>query len=240
MNIAIVEDMEKWAADIKTQTAAFFAEKCETIDIFNCAETFLKTKKEYSIVFMDIELKEMDGFKAAKNYKEQCPESLVIIVTVHKEYCSEGYKVNAFRYLDKGKLREELKEALENAMLKLQRYERIELSVIKKGILTFACKDIIYIETEKRNVKIHTIVEEYISCEKIGELAERLEKYGFYRCHKSYLVNLEWVDDMVRDKIMRENRNLLLKNGDRIAVACKKVNETRKKLQERKFMLANQ
>lgn len=240
INIAIVEDMKKWADDIKAETETFLAEKSCQIDIYDCAETFLNIRKDYRIVFMDIELKEMNGLEAAKQYKKQYPETLMILVTCHLEYSMEGYKVNAFRYLDKGNLKDNIREALEHAVLRLQRYERVRFRIVNEDVLALECRDILYIETYGRNVRIHTNGGDYISCEKISELAEQLESRGFFRCHKSYLVNFDWVDEIVRDEFRREGRKLLMKNGEKVDIAYKKINETRKKWYEWKFLLANQ
>ena len=239
MNIAIVEDTKNWADDIKRETAKFLKEICEHIEIYDSGEQFIKDMREYSIVFMDIELQEMDGFAAARQYKLEFPESLIIIVTTHQEYYKEGYKIEAFRYLDKRNLKEELNEALEHAMIKLRKYRKIELPVINRGIVTVAYKDIIYIETDKRRVKFHTSKGEYISSEKIVNLTKTLEKEGFYRCHKSYLVNLDWVTEIINDIPSAEILKLVLKNGEKITLGIKKKKEMWLKLNEWRFQQIN-
>lgn len=239
IRIAIVEDMKTWVEGIRTEIEKFFPETDGQIDVYDGAENFLENLQEYSIVFMEAELKESNGLVVARKYKMHYPDSLMIIVSSTQKFCSEGYKINAFRYLDKGKLEEDIAEAMEHAMMRLSGHNRIRLNLLHGKILELPCKDIIYMETHRRNLIIHTTKGNYFSGEKIMRLANEMGKYGFYSCHRSYLVNLDWVDRLMRDEISRENRKILLKNGEIILLSCKKKNDMWSTLQKWRFQRAN-
>lgn len=177
---------------------------------------------------MDIYLNGISGLEATIEYKSQFSKSIVMIVTSYKEYCREGYKVEAFRFIEKDNLKEEMQEGLEHALTKLRRYQTIEVHVPKQGKVMLVYKDIIYIETikQERKVIFHTTKQDYTAEEKITELTKRLKEDGFYRSNKSVLVNLDWVEKVSSDGI-EAAKKIFLKNGKKVSLGVKKRKESR-------------
>lgn len=240
MKIAIVEDSGEWMEKIKNKVQRIINGKDVEIKTYDSAEEFLKTKEEYQIVFMDIYLRKMGGFEAVEQYKQQFPDCLIMIVTLSKEFYKEGYKVDAFRYIEKDNLEEDLKEGIEHALIKLRRYQTIDIDIPDKGKILLMYGDIIYIETIKRERKVifHTKNENYITEEKISELEKRLKEDGFYRSEKSYLVNLDWVDEISLYK-MKSTKKIPLKNGQDVPLGVKKKKELMERLNDWKFKILN-
>ncbi len=228
MNIAIVEDAKEWTEKMKNVIQQTLKKEQTEIEIYSSAEEFLETGKEYQIVFMDIYLNGISGLEATIEYKSQFSKSIVMIVTSYKEYCREGYKVDAFRFIEKDNLKEEMQEGLEHALTKLRRYQTIEVHVPKQGKVMLVYKDIIYIETikQERKVIFHTTKQDYTAEEKITELTKRLEEDGFYRSNKSVLVNLDWVEKVSSDGI-EAAKKIFLKNGKKVSLGVKKRKESR-------------
>ncbi|MFG6378139.1 MAG: LytTR family DNA-binding domain-containing protein, partial [Lachnospiraceae bacterium] len=233
MNIAIVEDAKEWTEKMKNVIQQTLKKEQTEIEIYSSAEEFLEAGKEYQIVFMDIYLNGISGLEATIEYKSQFSKSIVMIVTSYKEYCREGYKVEAFRFIEKDNLKEEMQEGLEHALTKLRRYQTIEVHVPKQGKVMLVYKDIIYIETikQERKVIFHTTKQDYTAEEKITELTKRLEEDGFYRSNKSVLVNLDWVEKVSSDGI-EAAKKIFLKNGKKVSLGVKKRKELMMKLYE--------
>ncbi|MEY8329384.1 LytTR family DNA-binding domain-containing protein [Lachnospiraceae bacterium 48-33] len=228
MNIAIVEDAKEWTEKMKNVIQQTLKKEQTEIEIYSSAEEFLEAGKEYQIVFMDIYLNGISGLEATIEYKSQFSKSIVMIVTSYKEYCREGYKVEAFRFIEKDNLKEEMQEGLEHALTKLRRYQTIEVHVPKQGKVMLVYKDIIYIETikQERKVIFHTTKQDYTAEEKITELTKRLKEDGFYRSNKSVLVNLDWVEKVSSDGI-EAAKKIFLKNGKKVSLGVKKRKESR-------------
>lgn len=124
MKVAIVEDNLEWMDKIWDSVNNFFQDNTIEVEIdkYYNAESFLDAKKNYEIVYMDIELKEKDknkkcsdnmgGLEALQNYQAVYSDCLVVIVTVHEEWCQKGYQVNVYRYIYKRNLQEELQEII--------------------------------------------------------------------------------------------------------------------------------
>ncbi|MCI8826946.1 MAG: response regulator transcription factor [Lachnospiraceae bacterium] len=241
MNIAIVEDAKEWTEKMKNVIQQTLKKEQTEIEIYSSAEEFLEAGKEYQIVFMDIYLNGISGLEATIEYKSQFSKSIVMIVTSYKEYCREGYKVEAFRFIEKDNLKEEMQEGLEHALTKLRIYQTIEVHVPKQGKVMLVYKDIIYIETikQERKVIFHTTKQDYTAEEKITELTKRLEEDGFYRSNKSVLVNLDWVEKVSSDGV-EAAKKIFLKNGKKVSLGVKKRKELMMKLYEWRLKQINQ
>lgn len=231
MKIAIVDDERHWRIIVEDIVKKYPWKECVEINTFSCGEEFYK-ENGYDLVFMDVEMKEMDGFETAYHYKNNNEDTILIFLTTHTELSRKGYVVNAFRYIDKANVVEEMQEAL-NAVEDLQsRGHRITFHVLHMGEISVPVKNILYIETDKRNVVIHTRQEAFVSNRKIDELEKELIEYGFFRSHKSYLVNLENIDKF--DRI-----NIYFQNEKNAMVSVRKYSELKSKYIEQKFKLEN-
>lgn len=232
MKIAVVDDEEVWQENIIKELERFYMGKEIRIEAFASGEAFLNRREEYELVLLDVEMGGMDGFETAMQYKNDNSGSMIIILTTHTELSRRGYLVDAFRYIDKRHMSEELEEALGAVEKRLQRKQKICVHMVNHGELYLMLQDIFYIETVKRNVLIHTAKSDYLCSDNISDLEKRLQDRGFYRCHKSYLINLDEVRNFSRtDAYMTDN--------SRAMVSTRKYAELKKKYLARKFEYAN-
>lgn len=232
MKIAIVDDENLWIEKTINILYKYFDKKEIIINQYKDGNSFLNEKKEYEIVFLDIEMPGKDGFETAERYSEIFPESIIIILTSHNEMCNRGYMVNAFRYLEKKELDLQIEEALSSASKKLVRNRKININITNLGPVDLFLKDIIFIETDGRKLLVHTTKERFFCNETMEQLDEKLNKYGFFRCHKSYIVNLDMVDKF--DKTF-----VFMKNKEKAMVSTRKYLEFKRKYIEYKFQYAN-
>lgn len=96
--------------------------------------------------------------------------------------------------LPSGVSEEELEE--EEAVVQLVKFEKIPTRMNDKIIL-FNPPEIDYIESSEGQTNLFIKGEMYPTSFKINELEERLQSYGFFRCHRSYIVNLQKVREVV-------------------------------------------
>lgn len=231
MRIAIVDDQRKWRISVEELIKKHYGEHAPQIDQFDCGESFYN-HEEYDVVFMDIEMKEMDGFETARRYKQNNSEALILFLTTHVELSRRGYMVNAFRYIDKACIVEEIEEAL-NAIDELPNKDRvIAFHVVNMAEMHIRVKDILFVETDKRNIIVHTMERDYISNRSLEEVEEELKDCGFYRCHKSYLVNLERVRKI--DRLYA-----YFANGTKAMISTRKYTEMKENFFAYNSMIAN-
>lgn len=231
MKISIVDDDPKWVERIRNEIIRYDENKEMTIDTFLSGEEYLKREEQYDISFIDIEMPGIDGFETISKARKYNPNGLYVIFTTHVEMSRKGYMVNAFRYLDKMKL-EEMQETIESAQVVLGRNEKIEVNVINEGVRKLTLKNIIYIETEKHYILIHT-KHGIIKCsDTMQDIEKMLPSNWFNRCHHAYIVNL---DEIVR----LENKIVYLSNGKDIDVSDRKMGQFRKAYVNREYERAN-
>ncbi len=193
MKIAIVDSEIYWINTVKQYVESYFKERAFIIKDFCSGEAFLKCDEEFSIIFIDIEMPGMDGLSVLEEYGKKYREALFIILTFHIEMSRMGYKVNAFRYIDKY-FHNEIYEALEAAELRLCQYQTIDIPVVSMGMLTIRCQNVVYFEAYGHDIVMHTLDDERNRCGKtLSELAKCLQQKNFVLTDRSHLVNLEHI-----------------------------------------------
>lgn len=231
MKIAVVDDDTKWRECICQALIRLDKNKEMEIDEYSNGKRFLLSKKQYDISFIDIEMPGLDGFKTIRMAQKANSDGIYIILTTHVEMSRKGYLVNAFRYIDKTKLGE-IKEALRAAKILLGRNEQIEVNVVNSGQQKVTLKNIIYIETEKHYILIHTRQGVLRCSNSLKEIESMLPENCFSRCHKTYIVNLDEISHM-------DKKNAYLSNGDGIQVSQRKMSQFKKSYVNRQFECAN-
>lgn len=192
------------------------------------------------VIFMDIEMPQLDGVEAARKIQDIDPRIFIIFATAHEEFRKEAFEVYAFDYLVKPF---EVKRVGET----LERIERLQEGKMpepvmapppqtkssklllrhKDGLSLVDASDIILIQRENRSTVIYTPTEKHVTSETLSELEQRLPADKFFRCHKSYIVNIEritriypygrWtyivkLKDTDLDALMTQERYAMLQN----------------------------
>lgn len=175
---------------------------------FTSSEELIKTyANSFDIIFLDVELPGMNGIEAAKWLRDKGTKSFIIFISAYTEYLSEGYKVEAHRYLLKNDdgFDDAFIECMESVIAKIQMEEtKIDIDV-KGGVLTVAPSKILYAESNVHRVTLYILdqsgaIREYYTYDRLDNIQEKLERYGFMRIHQSYLINGELLRKVSRYK----------------------------------------
>ena len=169
---------------------------------------FLHEKKQIDIIFMDIQMPEIDGLELSKKIPIQ---TKIIFTTAFDQYAIEGYKVNATGYLLKPFNYREFLEATEKAKQLLVPTKNKEVEIpdyifVKseyKQIKIFL-NDIIYIESMKDYAKIFLTSQSspIVTLLSLKKLNEELPKENFMRVHRSFIVSLEKIEIVEKNQIV--------------------------------------
>lgn len=148
----------------------------------------------FDIIFLDVQMTNLDGFATARFIRETDPAVIIIFVTNMAQYAVKGYEVDALSYLLKPvpyfAFSQELKRSLER--LGRNREDSILLS-IGGEMVRLQLPDIIYVESIKHRLVVHTSERALSLVGTLKDMSARLEPLGFFRCNSYLLVNLRHI-----------------------------------------------
>lgn len=186
---------------------------------FQSGRDLLNAIENFDIIFLDIMMGGLNGMKTARILRDQSFEKILIFISASRNYVFEAYDVEAFQYLVKPIDPLKLKRVLQKAVKKLesqpQEFMIINQDRTRKKLLL---REIYYFESKGRVISVHGVEGSFDYYEQIGTLEEELREKGFFRCHKSFLINLKYVDSYNRQEI-------LLDTGEKIAIAKRRYAE---------------
>ncbi len=186
---------------------------------FRSGGELLQALESFDIVFLDIIMQDLDGMKTAQAFRKKASDKILIFVSSSREYVFEAYDVEAFQYLLKPVDDRKLKNVLQKAVIKTQiRSKEFIIVSRERQKKKLFLDDIYYFEIKGRIVDAHGPEGIFTYYEQIGELENKIRDKGFFRCHKSYLINLKYVDGYSRKEVV-------LENGEKIVIAKRRYDE---------------
>lgn len=230
LSIAICDDEEYFRMREKQLILRYMTErdcKC-TIDMFESGIKLLQVKEslsQYDIIFLDVNMEEMDGIETARKIRKIAGDVYIVFVTAFITYAPEGYKVNAMRYLlkDDESLENAINECLETILQKMLFEIDKMVFEFQEGKKRICLEDIVYIESNLHKLVFYMSGEDtvkYTIYTKLDDMDELLKDKGFCRIHKSYLVNLKYIESMERYKA-------ILSGGQTLAISKARYLDTR-------------
>lgn len=152
---------------------------------------------EYDVAFLDIDMPQMSGIDLARKIHEQWPNTVIIFITNYVQYAPDGYEVGAFRYLMKNQITEKLIDYLDLAIKERTKRLRVITIQINGERINVPVSNILYMESSARIITMHLIENVrpmYQFYGNMSDLAQKFEILGFLRVHKSYLVNMKYIE----------------------------------------------
>ena len=213
VKIAIVEDEKSAADELSRFLGEYYEEKGGDyrVDVYGDALSFLAAYDGYDVVFMDIELPDYDGMRAAKKLRDTDDTVIIVFVTNMQQYAIKGYEVGALDFVLKPVSYFAFSLKITKALTSLAHREKASvLLTFKNGMMRLPAEDITYIEILRRQMIVHTETEVYPVAGTLTEMEAKLGDAGFARCNKGYLVNLRHVKRITADSVQVGNDELLL------------------------------
>lgn len=219
MRIAICEDEPVYSSIEVKELKRIFADAKEepVIEVFEDGLPLVHKIGEgnrYDLLLLDLQLKNSDGMEIANQVRKIDKKVPIIFVTGIENRAAEGYEVDAFDYVVKSKLALRLEAAIER--LKERWQENCLTLDTREGetvVLYFA--EILWIESEKRGIKVVTENAEYTSVQPVGKIAPLLPAEQFVEVYKSVFANIFAIKRIGTD-------NVEMRNGDKLPLSRRK------------------
>ena len=180
---------------------------------FPNGQSLLDSSCDFDVIFLDIQMEHPDGMETARKLRQRKSDSLLIFITVLKECVFDAFEVQAFDYLIKPLELERFTRTMDRMLTSLSQRANQSI-VVQKGnsCESLFLSNILYCEVIGRKIYIHKkdggIVDYY---DKLEDLERRVDG-RFFRCHRSYLVNLDFICGCNAGRV-------LLPQGDEIPVS---------------------
>ena len=165
---------------------------------FSSGEGLLRWLKnhagELDMVFLDIEMGELDGMETARRLREADENLLLAFVSGYTDYVFDGYSVGALGYLMKPPKPDQLDSVLDRAAeARLREGDMVFLCRSGETLYRIPKKSILYFASDRRQVSCVSTARTYTFYGKLEEV-ERTIGDGFVRVHQRYLVRVGAVD----------------------------------------------
>lgn len=157
------------------------------------------------IYLLDIYMPKVMGTELAKFIRENHEDCQMIFLTTSVNHAIEAFSLHAAHYLVKPYTRMQLEEALDKAILSIEKKNKAQITVKNsEGIVRIEFSDFVYSETNRHNQHIHL---KDGRCHRArmtsAELFELLSfDSRFFKCGSTYIINLGKVEEMTRNDIV--------------------------------------
>lgn len=224
VRFAVCDDEQKMLDSISEKLRIYYPNECEIKTYVNGAGLLSDLRQDcFDALFLDIGMPGLNGMDIAKKIRENDRRVKIIFISNQNELAYKGYIYDAFRFVRKSNLEQELCEAAKslNETFSLQNEHFIFKTAAGETIR--AVKDIKYFEANGHSIDMVCNDGTIQICGTLREYDERMRDYGFIRIHKSYLVNFRYIRFIERNSVF-------LKCGKKLPLSRNRVDDTKMKI----------
>lgn len=205
MRIAVIDDERPARSELKHQLMELLPEAVIEEGESGAQALEMAGETGYDIIFLDINLGDINGTVLVNALQNMQPDAKIVFVTAYSDYAVKAFELGVEDYImkpyDKRRIEKMLKKCsisgMGNTLGNVPESKKKKTAINTAGRTIFVETDkIVFIETYNRGCLIHTVKEEYFEGKSIGDYEKKLGDMGFFRCQKSYLINLEKVKEM--------------------------------------------
>lgn len=216
-HVAICDDDQILLENLRREVELWAQEKhvvC-SVELFATAEAFLfawEEKKDIEALLLDIEMPGMDGMELAQRLRRRGDRLSIIFVTGNPGFALEGYELEALSYLVKPVKREKLRVALNRAEKQSGTKEAVLAAVSAGEVEKIYVSDICLLESRDHETVLVKRDGRSIFCrETLRQMEQKLEEKSeaFFKPHRSYLINLGYVERISKRDVEMEGGVLI-------------------------------
>ena len=204
LRIAICEDTESDLRNLKGQIE--HSGVPYTLEGFSSGEDFVEefSKGKYDIIFLDVFMDKLSGVETAEEIRQLDSDVVIVFTTTSEDFTREGYRLNAYKYMVKPVIIDDVIESLDLAVAKRDSNLEACLEIISDGrAVSIPFSDIVYVESRDSRSYIVTSEGQMLpTVTSLDTLETLISPPRFLRSHRAFIVNLDHVDDVDDDFIM--------------------------------------
>lgn len=231
MKIGICDDSPEMREILKDKIIKGNYIQGNELQEFSSALEIIEKQPQLDLLFLDIEMPEMTGMELMRQHSELFSNTKVVFLTSYTDYMMDGYEVNAYRYLLKPVREDKLRELFDS--LDKEKVLNGTLEVVKNSItIELPYKDIVCLAAHNNYVDVVSCNDRWRCYKTLKELEHILPEQYFYRTHKSFIINMKWIKDIIND-----GKTIIMCNDEMVDVTIRNTKKFAKRYSE--FMLEN-
>lgn len=210
MRVIFCDDDPAALAQLQLYVSEYFARpggKTPEFACYHSGDALLAAEARADIAFLDVEMPGVSGICVGAKLKEQNPSIIIFIVTSYPDYLDEAMRFQVFRYLSKPIDKDRLFRNLKDAVYRYNMESREFPIMTSDGVYVRRAEEIICVEAAQRKVFVHTTDGILQSTQNMEHWRQTLALPCFYVTHRSYIVNLHFVNTIRKDSILLKYRD---------------------------------
>ena len=217
LKIALLDDDKTALLISKGAIESFFQEKniAISLDAFSSPVNFLAMAKEenYRLVFLDIDMPEINGLEVGKQLKQFNPQTDIIYLSEREDLVFDTLQLHPFGFIRKSRIIQDFANVLElfvnTALNTNSENKKITISS-KTETISADIDQIMYIEGNKNYQTLYLKDGSVFDARVLmGDLETKLKDQGFIRVHKGYLVNYLFIRSIGTNEVSLTNNKVL-------------------------------
>ncbi|WP_269847142.1 LytR/AlgR family response regulator transcription factor [Paenibacillus sonchi] len=225
IKIGICDDSDQIVIKMSTIVKNFFfARRVEhSINCYTSGLKLLKDNIEFDIVFLGIEVEQINRIGIAKQLRVNNPKIKIIYVPNYRDYQTSASEVHAFQYITKPLSEKKVCEVIDEALKYIEHTDKRDIFTFcsDKGFIKLRPSDILYLEFKNRKVNIITSNHTYSINSTMCKVYDELKCYGFGVPHKSFIVNFQSIHSI-------KGYEIKIRNGEVVPMAQRRAVEFKK------------
>ena len=209
IKVVICDDEKIILQQLQNYVSAVFCERKVEYEILTFAHPMellqMLKSNTADVLLLDIDMPGISGMEIASELRKQEQQPLLIFVTCHESFVYESFQYQPFDFIRKSCYEKELKNTLVRALCQLENQRKEYLMEQGDMIIRLPLQEILYFEACANYITIVTKENCYQQRKTMQQLQEELQRAGFIRVHKGYLVNQKAIYILKSDKVILVN-----------------------------------
>lgn len=214
LRIAIVDDEKnilQYISDKIKKSIEKLSVNAQIESFSDSKELIRKFQNEcFDIIFLDLEMPELDGLQTAEIIRKDYPNVIIAIVTNRDDLVFSTFQYDVSAFIRKKYFNEEIDSVIERIYNKVKNKASKYILKTEKGELLFHSDDIVYIESENHNIYLHeksgNKIKIFYTLEKLNEI---VSSEVFIRCHSGIIVNFNYIYSINKENISLTNNTFV-------------------------------
>ncbi|MCX4357836.1 MAG: LytTR family DNA-binding domain-containing protein [Oscillospiraceae bacterium] len=224
VKFAVCDDDKKMHDSISDKLREYYPDECEIKTYTDGARLLSECRWScFDALFLDIDMPESNGMEIAENIREIDRRVKIIFVSDKNKLAYKGYLYNAFRFVRKSNLEQDLCEAVKGLNESFSTQSDYLVFKTSRGEAVRSVEDIKYFEIKTHFINVVCNDGDIRIYGTLREYEEQIGNNGFIRIHKSYLVNFRYIRSV-------EKNIVFLSCGKELPLSRYRANETKMKM----------